>query len=264
MSAQGTSNTTKVYRKALEKHFFLLEGEDKSRRGRAGAGAAEVGGSGVRTGGQEQTGKGAKGQAGVSGASRATGHQEGNREKGADRGGSGHTPNAHSRSSSRGCLHRSVRRCGRRGRGRRAARRRRRYEALAHMERQACRRQAPEPGPDTIYRLEMGSGRGRSERQGGQDGSGGCTADNPVADRREGKGRQGRAAKQRRCATASGRARDREPAKWTGRRPGAGQGCRARRKQQEQAQLARCARDPRGGRGAAGKGTREGRTPRSR
>ena len=45
-----------------------------------------------------------------------------------------------------------------------------RYEVLAHMERQPCRRQPPEPGPDTIYRLEIGSGRAGSGRQGGQEG----------------------------------------------------------------------------------------------
>ena len=34
-----------------------------------------------------------------------------------------------------------------------------RYEALAHVEHQCCRRQPPEQGPDTIYRLEMEPGR---------------------------------------------------------------------------------------------------------
>ena len=63
---------------------------------------------------------------------------------------------------------------------------------------------------------------------------------------------------------AGGGAREWEPAKWAGRQPVAGQGCRARRRRQEQAQLARCARERRGTRGAPGKGTREGRTPRSR
>ena len=41
-----------------------------------------------------------------------------------------------------------------------------RNEALVHMERQRRSRQAPEPGADPIYRLEMGSRRGRLERQG--------------------------------------------------------------------------------------------------
>ena len=56
--------------------------EGKSRRGRAGAGAAEGGDSGVRTGGREQTGKEGKGQAGASGARQAAGHREGNGGKG--------------------------------------------------------------------------------------------------------------------------------------------------------------------------------------
>ena len=63
---------------------------------------------------------------------------------------------------------------------------------------------------------------------------------------------------------AGGRAREWELAKWTGRQRGAGQGCRAGRKPPQQAQWVRCARDRRGARGAPGKGTREGRTPRSR
>ena len=44
-----------------------------------------------------------------------------------------------------------------------------RYEALAHMKRRRCRRQAPKPGLDTIYPLEMESGGQRSERQAGQE-----------------------------------------------------------------------------------------------
>ena len=48
-----------------------------------------------------------------------------------------------------------------------------RYEALAHAERQRCRRQPPEQGPDTIYQLEMDPGRTGSGRQGGLEGSGG-------------------------------------------------------------------------------------------
>ena len=48
-----------------------------------------------------------------------------------------------------------------------------RYQALAHVERQRRRHQPPEPGPDTIYWLEMESGRRRSGRQGGLERSGG-------------------------------------------------------------------------------------------
>ena len=60
--------------------------EGKSWRGGAGAGAAEAGNSGVRTGGQGQTGKGGKGQVGASGTRHVTGHQE---RKGGKGGGQG-------------------------------------------------------------------------------------------------------------------------------------------------------------------------------
>ena len=66
-----------------------------------------------------------------------------------------------------------------------------RYEALAHMERQRRRRQAPEPGPDTIYRQEMGSGRGRLERQGEQEGSGGVHSGQPSGGPQRGEGQAG-------------------------------------------------------------------------
>ena len=166
------------------------EEEGNSRRGQAGAGAAEVGDSGVLTGGQGQTGKRGKGQAAVSGARHATGHQEGKEEKGAHRGDSGHSPNACSSSGCRGRPHRSVRRCGRRRRWRRRQQTAR-YEALVHMERQRRRRQAPGPGLDTIYRLDMGSGRGRSERQGGQEGSGGVHSGQPSDGPQRGEGQAG-------------------------------------------------------------------------
>ena len=67
------------------------------------------------------------------------------------------------------------------------------------MERQRCRRQTPSNG----WRWGQG-GEGWRARvsRGGREGG---TAANPVADRREGKGRLGRAAKQRRGAMASGR-----------------------------------------------------------
>ena len=46
------------------------------------------------------------------------------------------------------------------------------YEALAHVERQRRCDQPPEPGPDTIYRLEMKSERTASGSYGGLEGSG--------------------------------------------------------------------------------------------
>ena len=76
----------------------------------------------------------------------------------------------------------------------REARRQRtaRYEALARMEHQRRRRQAPKPGPETIYRLEMGSGRGRSERQGEQEGTGGGHNSQPNGGPQGGEGQAGR------------------------------------------------------------------------
>ena len=66
-----------------------------------------------------------------------------------------------------------------------------RYKALAHMERQRRRHQPPEPGPDTIYRLEMGSGRAGSGRQGGQEGSGGEHSGQPSCGLRREEGQAG-------------------------------------------------------------------------
>ena len=187
----------------------LRKEEGKSKRGRAEAGAAESGDSGVGTAGQGRTGKGGKEQLGASAARHATGHQEG---KGGKRGGQGrHWPQPQrsfkqpppgsppqvsaavlAKEEREECRQQAVR-----------------YEALAHMERQRCHHQLPEPAPDTIYGLEMGSGRGGLEYKGGQEGWGGCTADNPVAGCGEGKGMQDRAAQQRRASgPAGGKARE--------------------------------------------------------
>ena len=54
-----------------------------------------------------------------------------------------------------------------------------RYEALAHVERQRRRHQPPEPGPDTIYRLEMEPGSTGSGRKGGLEGLGGERSGQP-------------------------------------------------------------------------------------
>ena len=141
--------------------------EDKGRRGQPAAGAAESGDSSVRTG------KGGRGQAGTSGARHATGQQEG---EGRKEGGQGRQwpqpkrsfkqppPGSHPQGSA------AVRAEEEREERRQQAAQ---YEALAHMERQRRRHQPPEPEPDTIYRLEMGSGRAGSGRQGGQEGLGG-------------------------------------------------------------------------------------------
>ena len=135
--------------------------EGKGRRGRTGAGAAEGGDSRVRIGGQGQRGKGGKGQVGASGAKKAAGHQEG---KGGKGGGQGHQWPQLQHSFRRlppGSL--SQVSAVVRAEERREARRQQtaRYEVLKRMEHQRCGRQAEKPGPETMYRLEMGSGRGR-------------------------------------------------------------------------------------------------------
>ena len=101
------------------------------------------------------------------------------------------------------------------------------YEALAHIERQRRCHQPPKPGPDTIYRLEMESGRTGSGHQGGVAGVG----------RRAQRAAQWRDAERERAGRteqrsgggaprpAGGRAREREPATWTHRQRGAEQGC---------------------------------------
>ena len=81
-----------------------------------------------------------------------------------------------------------------------------RYEALAHMERQRRRHQPPEPGPDTIYLLEMGSGRAGSGRQGGQEGSGEVHSGQPSGGlpREEGQAGQSSAGAAGRCGQREG------------------------------------------------------------
>ena len=66
-----------------------------------------------------------------------------------------------------------------------------RYEALAHMQRQRRRHQPLELGPDTIYRLEMGSRRAGSGRQGGQEGSGEVHSGQPSGGLRREEGQAG-------------------------------------------------------------------------
>ena len=179
--------------------------EGKSRRGRVEAGAAESGDSGVRTGGQGRTGKGGKGQAGASGARHATGHQEGKGRKGGGQGQQWPQPQCSFKQPPPGSPPQvsAVVRAEEESEARRqqAAR----YEALADMERQRRRHQPPEPGPDTTYRLEMGSGRGRSERQGGQEGSGGVHSGQPSGGLQRGEGLAGQSS-----AAAAGRHGQRE------------------------------------------------------
>ena len=165
--------------------------EGKSKRGRAEAGAAESGDSGVRTKGQGRTGKGEKGQAGASGARHGTGHQEGKGGKGGRQGPQWPQPQRSLKQLPPGSPP-QVSAAVRAEQGREARRRQTaRYEALAHMQRQRRRHQAPEPGPDTIYRLETGSGRGTSEGQGGQEESGGEHSGQPSGGAQRGEGQAG-------------------------------------------------------------------------
>ena len=147
--------------------------EDKGRRGQSAAGAAGSGDSSVHSGRRRQTGKGGKGQAGTSGARHATEHQEG---KGGKEGGQGRQwpqPQRSFKQQPSGSLPQVG--AALRAEEEREARRQQaaRYDALAHMERQRRRHQPPEPGPDTIDRLEMRSGKAGSGHQGGQKGLGG-------------------------------------------------------------------------------------------
>ena len=162
--------------------------EDKGRRGQPAAGAAGSGDSSVRTGGRGGTGKGGKRQAGTSGARHATGHQERERAKGGRTGATVAAAPTLVQAAAAGSpaqVSAAVR-----AEEEREARRQQaaRYEALARVERQRCRHQPPEPGPDTIYRLEMGSARTGSGRQGGLKGSGGEHSGQPSGGmRREGR-----------------------------------------------------------------------------
>ena len=165
--------------------------EDKGRRGQPAAGAAESGDSSVRTEGRGRTGKGGKGQAGTSVDRHVTGHQEGKGGKGGGQGRQWPQPQRSFKQPPPGSppqVSAAVR-----AKEEREARRQQaaRYEALAHMERERRRHQPPEPGPDTIYRLEMGSGRAGSERQGGQEGSGGEHSGQPSGGLRREEGQAG-------------------------------------------------------------------------
>ena len=161
--------------------------ESKDGQGQPAAGAAGSGDSSVRTGGRGRTGKGGKGQAGMSGAGHAKGHQERKGGKGGGQGRQWPRPQRSFRQTPPGSppqVSAAVRAEEEREvRGQQAAR----DEALAHEERKRRRHQPPEPGPDTIYRLEMESRRTVSGRQGGLEGLAGEHSGQPSGGvRREG------------------------------------------------------------------------------
>ena len=168
--------------------------EGKGRRGQTAAGAAERGDSGLRKGGQGQTGKGGKGQVGASGVKQAAGHEEGKGGKGGGQGYQWPRP----QHSFRQLPPWSPRRVSAavRAEEERGVRRQQtaQYKALARMKHQRRHRQAPKPGPKIIYRLEMGSGRGRSERQGEQEGTEGGHSSQPSGGPQGGEGQPGRSA----------------------------------------------------------------------
>ena len=179
--------------------------EGESRRGRAEAGAAESGDNGVRMGGQGQTGKGGQGQAGASGARHATGHQEGKGEKGGGQGRQWPQPQRSFKQPppwSPPQVSAAVQAEEEREERRRQTAR---CEALAHMGRQRVATRPRSSGQTQSTGWTWGQGgEGWSTRVDRRVREG-CTADSPVVGRREGKGRQDRAAQQRRCAPASGR-----------------------------------------------------------
>ena len=125
----------------------------------------------MSAGGRGRTAKGGKGQAGTSGAVHAKGYLAGEGRKGSGRGRQWPQPQRSVRQSPPGLppqVSAAVRAEEEREVRRQQAAR---YDALAHTERQSRRRQHPEQGPDTIYRLEMVPGRTGSGRQGGLEGS---------------------------------------------------------------------------------------------
>ena len=116
---------------------------------------------------------GGKGQAGTSGARHAKGRQEGKGGKGVGKGRQWPQPQHSFKQPPPGSppqVSAAVQ-----AEEEREARRQQaaRYEALAHVECHCRCHQPPEPGSDTIYRLEMASGRTGSGRQGGLERSGG-------------------------------------------------------------------------------------------
>ena len=167
------------------------KGSEDEQEARQGAGATEGGDSRVRTGGREQTGKGGKQQVGASGTRQEARHQEGKGGKGGGQGRQWQQPQQSFRQLPPGSTA-QVSPAVRAEEERKARRQQTaRYEALAHMERQRGRCQPPKREPNTIYRLDMGSERGRSARQGEQEGTGGGHSSQPSGRPQGGEGQAG-------------------------------------------------------------------------
>ena len=171
--------------------------EGKGGRGQPETGSAGSGDSSVSAGGRGRTGKGGKGQAGTSGAVHAKGHLAGKGGKGRGQGQQWPQPRRSFRQSPPGSppqVSAAVR-----AEEKRVVRRQQaaRYEALAHVEHQCRRRQPPEQGPDTIYRLEMQPGRTGMRRGAGQVEQSSPAVQGSGAGQVEGgKGKQGKGARQ--------------------------------------------------------------------
>ena len=169
--------------------------EGKGGRRQLEAGAAGSGDRSVSTGGRGRTGKGGKGQAGTSGAVHAKGHLAGKGGKGCGRGQRWPQPQRLFRQPpprSPPGVSAAVRAQEERDARRQQAAR---YEALAHVEHQHCRRQPPEQGPDTIYQLDMEPG--WTEMRGGQAEQSSAAVRGSGAEQAEGgRGKQGKGAGQ--------------------------------------------------------------------
>ena len=169
--------------------------EGKGGRGQLEAGAAGSGDSSVSTGGRGRKGKGRKRQAGTSGAAHGKGHLAGEGRKGSGRGRQWPQPQRSFRQPpprSPPGVSAAVRAEEERQTGRQQAAR---YEVLAHVEHQRCRRQPPEQGPDTIYQLEMEPG--RTGMKGGQAEQSSAAVQGSGAEQVEaGRGKQGKGAGQ--------------------------------------------------------------------
>ena len=179
--------------------------------------------------GQASEGKGRRGRRGL-GMRRDT--RKGKGEKGADRGDSGRSPNARSGSRRQGSPPEVS--GALRAEEEREARRQHaaRYEALAHVECQCRRHQPQEPGG---HHRPVGDG-DREDRFGapGKAGWVGRRAQRAAQWQDAERGRAGRTEQRSgggAARPAGGRAREWEPAKWTQRQRGAGQGWGTGRRQ---------------------------------
>ena len=206
--------------------------EDKGRRGQPAAGAAESGDSSVRTGGRGRTGKGGKGQAGTSGARHVAGHQERKRGK---RGRTGATVAAAStllQVAAAGVA--PTGQCGGAGGGGDGGAPPAGGAVGGTGAHGAPAPSPPAPRAGTGHHLPAGDGvRKGTVRAPGRIGGVGRGAQRTRQWWAAERGRAGRT-EQRSGGGAprptGGRARELEPATWTGRHCGAGQGCGTRRR----------------------------------